>query len=287
MNNRSFIALQTLCKHYHPDLDVAVLLKYFPDAPLHKEQAGVVEGFSTIFFLPSSVIHAMHYSWLMPLFQYYKAEYHPWLATCLTSQQKAGLQQMMQVQWPEYKISYKGAQFFYFKLFQALGSDKPMPISFFPVSKLNALIHLKKSELILLIDLLSMHDLAAEMRQITDSKVINKIRALLSKEQSYYLNICLRQKDMIEMSRLNFANWHKSSEELKRVLHYRGISRLAWALSCDHFSLLWYISRRLDVGRGMLLQCAVRTTGEAWIRQIFQDQVAGVLKLFTPSSKKL
>lgn len=282
MENRSNTALLAFLKHYHRDNE-SELLKYLPTeevAEIQKLNIAPPTEISSSLDLASVVITRMHYSWIVPLFQFYPKNYHPFLASCLTFQQAEGVERLMDCHWKRFHLTPISHRFFIHQLFLALGPEKPLPFSLFAESKLNVLYHFSKNQIIKLADLLSMHDLATELRQVIDSTLINKIHSILSMEQKKYLNICLRHREPIDIASSNILSGKKTAEEIKRILHQRGLSRLGAALASEHYSLMWYISRILDIGRGMLLQCSVFNVDQPWVKQALQDQVVNLIRLF-------
>ncbi|MDF2577344.1 MAG: hypothetical protein K0S74_828 [Chlamydiales bacterium] len=286
MESHSNAVLMTLLSHRYPKSDLAKWLAYLPEQD--KEECQVIktvqEGFNplSLLHLPKTILERMHYSWLIPLFKFYPDSSHPCLGAVLSQYQKAGVQRMLQTSWPDITLSRLSKRYFTYCLYQALGADKPLPFETVFSTKLSLLYYFNKEQLIKLMDLLSMYDLAAEIRQLKDSKIINRIHSLLSADQRRFLEICLRQREAIDMSPLGIAYWKRSMEDLKRALHHRGISRLGWALTDEHDSLIWYLSRTLDIGRGMLLQCSSLSEADSWMKQFFQNQVANLIKVFLP-----
>ena len=138
-------------------------------------------------------------------------------------------------------------------LFSIIADKDLLPKSYLPESQLNALLELNLSELKTLIDLLSMHDLAVEIRQIIETSKLNAIHALLSKAQREFLKTRLHKKEPVSFKKMGLAYWEGDPDVLSNLLVQRGINRLAKALFPEHRSLLWYVAHRLESDKGALL----------------------------------
>ena len=128
-----------------------------------------------------------------------------------------------------------------------------IPESCLPATPLKALSALSKTELIRLIDLLSLHDLAAELRQIVETKILKKIYSLLSEEERKFLKGAMAHKDHFVLMKMGLDRWDGSEETFRTLLHRRGLARLGAALSGQDPNLIWHICHRLDIGRGNAL----------------------------------
>ncbi len=128
-----------------------------------------------------------------------------------------------------------------------------LPTAFLPPSPLNRLLELNKRELIRLIDFLSLHDLAAELRQIVETKILKKIYSFLSGEEKNFLKKISTQKEPFILARLGLEKWDGSEEPFRSHLHKRGLARLGAALSGQDPDLIWYLCHKLDIGRGAAL----------------------------------
>lgn len=196
----------------------------------------------------------IHYSWL----QTYLAKLDPvkkqGLVSCLGEAQRLGLSRLNQNPPPTPITSPFLRQFYLAQLYPLIPLREHLPIEYLPESPLNALLELKKSELLELIDLLGLYDLAHEMRQTLATKNLKNLYMCLSAKQQQFLRSCLHQRDKIVTPPLNLKEWNGECSSLFRLLHRRGLARMALALSGRHEDLIWYLCHFLDVGRGELLQ---------------------------------
>ncbi|MCY3974286.1 MAG: hypothetical protein OXF02_01905 [Simkaniaceae bacterium] len=151
-----------------------------------------------------------------------------------------------------------------------------IPLEFLPDHPLNMLVTLTKPALQHVIDLLSLYDLRAEMRQMVGSRRLRMVGASLSSLQRAYFR-GLRQKEPRFFARLKLEDWDGERGTLQRMLHRRGLSRLGKALFGCHFSLLWHIMHRLDTGRAEVLRRAFTDVRNERTRAILIDQVSDVV----------
>jgi hypothetical protein len=112
---------------------------------------------------------------------------------------------------------------------------------------------MSKQQLVALIDSLSLIDLALELRQIVETKILKKIYSFLSEEEKKGLKRAAVISQSSPVTRLHLEKWDGTEKALRLKLHKRGIARLAAALSSQHPDFIWYICHQLDIGRGKAL----------------------------------
>src|SRR3972149_11798575 len=132
--------------------------------------------------------------------------------------------------------------------------EEPLPPEGLPKSPLNQLLQFTYKELISLIDLLAIHDLTVELRQIIDTAKLKKIYSLLTQRQLAYLKTPAQKKETLSFKKMSLSIWDGNPEHLKTMLQQRGINRLAKSLCGESSSLLWHLTHRLDIDRGNTLQ---------------------------------
>jgi hypothetical protein len=154
-----------------------------------------------------------------------------------------------------------------------------LPVYFLPASPLSPLLRLDKQKLVQLIDALSFNDLALELRQIVETKILKKIYSFLSEEEKKSLKKAATHEKGTPFSRLPLEKWNGTEKSLRLLLHRRGLARLGAALSIQHPDFIWYVCHQLDIGRGKTLEKlslsqppseAVRKAAPAIIRQIVE-----------------
>lgn len=147
-------------------------------------------------------------------------------------------------------------------------------------SPLNALLSLTKPQIMHLIDLLGMHDLAADLRQVVDKALLNKIYAALTQEQLRFLHYCSKQTMPWVPTKLNIAGWDGQKKSLNLLLHKRGLYRLAKALVSEDESLRWHFCRRIDVGRGKILLKLFEEKYDPALAPHFKQQVVHLIRRY-------
>jgi hypothetical protein len=123
-----------------------------------------------------------------------------------------------------------------------------------PQSPLNGLLSLERKQLIHVADLLGIHDLATDMRQIVDRTLLGKIHRVLTREQLHFLQYCSQQPLKWVSAKLGLLSWDGSASQLNHLLHYRGLIRLAKSIAQEDTSFKWHLMHRLDTGRAKIIQ---------------------------------
>jgi hypothetical protein len=150
-----------------------------------------------------------------------------------------------------------------------------IPPDFLPPSPLNRLLPLAKRDLVTLIDRLALFDLAAELPQIVETKILKRIYSLLSDDQRIAWREISTAKEPFAFPKLGLDKWDGGAESLQGLLHKRGLTRLGIALASSG-DLLWHVAHQLDIGRGTALLKIGRQTHPAplveWIAQEVEKQ---------------
>ena len=258
------------------------LLRFLPPSELEKVQTTQLpsrDPFSA-WLSTEKRLARIHYSWLIPFFQSLGAEDKKLLISSLPSVQKEGLTRYFKFKDLQTFSRQKAREYPINLVYRWVISQeqKVLPVEYLPEYRLNGLIHLNKQQLQTLIDYLGLYDLALELKQIVQSEQIKKIQTVLSKDQRHYLKESIYGKQHLTFARLHLDRWKGDENGLKRVLHQRGLNRLAKALFGAHPSLLWHISHRLDTGRAKLLYRYLIDIKNEEARLILIDQVLHLIK---------
>lgn len=132
--------------------------------------------------------------------------------------------------------------------------DDLLPLECLPESPLNDLTSLPTDVLVGFLDLLGLHDLAVEMKQIIDKQKLMRIEETLTGEQLQYLKILLQSHEPVAFTNMGLLHWNGDQEKLKALIQQRGANRLAKALHGQNESLVWYVLHRLDVEKALLVR---------------------------------
>ncbi len=194
----------------------------------------------------------IHYSWLGEAIK----EEDPYLQSLYLMALDGRAQEELTVIFdlPEAPPLSKPMQGFFLRhLKDKIGMKPVVPIPCLPPSPLNALLELNKSKLVRLIGYLGLHDLAAKMKTCIDRDALYSVTKLLSQRQRDFVKMCMQAQDPLPRASVPLADWSLSRDHLTHLAQTRGLERLGVALSHQSRSLLWYLTRHLDTGRGDLL----------------------------------
>ena len=153
-----------------------------------------------------------------------------------------------------------------------------LPPQLLPATHLIRLLELNKKELTRIIDLLSIHDLSTELRQIVETKTLKKIYALLSVEEKELLKRAMNQKkDLLNLGKIGLERWDSSEESLRILLHRRALQRFGAGLSGENLDFIWYVCHQLDIGRGTALHKACHKEAIPGVTEVIQKQIIELL----------
>lgn len=243
-------------------------LKFFP-----KEDEGALKktpGFTEIprsVFSPLDILSGIHESHLAPLLAKYPEEVQKLIRSSLPEN---GAKELIPL--PPFAKNYF-IQLFYSQNFK----ETVYPKEFLPKNALNELLLLTKAQLVLLIDLLGIEDLAIDLKKVMDRQVLEGIRKELSAYQRQYLSLLLQKTTLVLIQPERISFWqHETRKQVQR----KGMVRLAAALQGCDAKFLWYILQLLDVKRAGELQEALFAKEKlpAKHREVLASQMALLIK---------
>lgn len=248
------LLLRTLLLRAHGNISPA-MLKPLPkkDADALLESQVNSQDPLPIFKQEVSLLSKLHYSWLRKMFPSEEMCKKLLLLPQLSTVQRKGLAELSDLPLPQPIESPLLSKFYFSKTISELKLPKTLPTEYLPESSFNKLLKLSKNEIVEIIDLLGIYDLAHEMRHIVATKNLKDIYKCLSPKHQQFLRQCLHAKDKVITPKLHLDQWNGEEKPLKNLLHRRGIIRLAIALSGQHPDLIWQITHMLDSGRGQIL----------------------------------
>lgn len=230
----------------------------------------------------------IHYSWLIDVLDSIPKELRCAIASSLSEEQQEGLIRYGYLS-AETRIALEAPvvrTFFQNILYDAYPEKNITPKKLLASTALDGLLLLTKAELVLLIDLLAMHDVAAEIRSIVDKKIINSTLDCLSKQQKQFLKVALRAKSKGLITPLRLKEQLKNPKGFSLFLHKRGLLRLAAALSGCEKDFIWYISHTLDKGRGTILLQECKEAEIPQFTTIASTQIIQLLQIFHENTMK-
>ncbi len=228
--------------------------------------------------LEDELLH-VHYSWLTPFLRSLPESDIKLFMSCLSEEQVQDLKRALLYSNHLPARSPLGEIFFKKTLFSYLqGQTKLLPLECLPTSPLNLLLYQTPTQLRNLIDLLSMHDLAAEIRHIIDTTKLKQIYAHLSPAQTTFLKTLIHKKEPVTFKKMGLTKWDGRMETLATILEQRGINRIAKALFAEDPSLTWYIAHRLDIQRGSTLLKLCTALDHPQAAYLLSEQVIALIQ---------
>jgi len=284
MDKRGWMMMRVFINRYNPKAGDA-LLKFLP-----KEEMQVVlqqdirsTDLTPILHQPEKLVKQMHHSWIKPLLKKFPDELLPVVGASLTPEQAVGLQ----IPLSPASIAPLVKTFIINNLYHQLEVHDLLPLDYLPETEFSILAKWTKSQLMLLIDFLGLYDLATEVRRIVNRDYLKNIYTCLTPKQFYYLKICLQQKERFTTPKLGIDPTKKNCEQLKQLLHRRGLFRLGRGLHHQHPDLIWYLAHKLDTGRGKILmnefQASVTPTAES----VLKGQILNLMNFLKPELNAL
>jgi hypothetical protein len=158
---------------------------------------------------------------------------------------------------------------------------------YLPKSPLNALLELSFNQLKILVQLLSMHDLAIEMTQMIHAPQLQKIETFLNTHQKDYLKTLSTQKEPLVFPKMGLSFWDGTKEELQYLLFKRGLNRLSKALWKEDAGLIWAITRALDLKWYPLFNRFHSELQPAHALKILKNQVIAIISAFSNELEKI
>lgn len=232
---------------------------------------------SQVVIKPSTVFDGrIHYSWIAETIKTFKPNLQSLIVAALPRQMAENLSTILQIQ--QNTAPYEPMNKYLLKeLAEKMSLTNLLPVAFLPKEPLTFLIDSTKSELVDFVNFLGLYDLAEEVKTIVNKTLLKSIYSGLTPQQQKFLRNCLHQRHRFTPAKMGLINWQGDPAELHRLLHRRGIVRLGYALSGHHPDLLWYISRRLDIGRGRLLEKSYSANEIPSVTIPLQQQVLAII----------
>jgi hypothetical protein len=276
LRNPSETVLKALLSRCEPEKKRA-LERFLPQEELLRLERlpALAEEVKCEGFANGGVLEKVHWSWFLPTLKTYPETEQMLFLSALDSKAAKNLAKVLTLSSDSQEITEVARGYLRQILLNSLlgAHDRLIPVGYLPITPLKALLNLSKKELTRFIDFLSLHDLAAELRQIVETKILKKIYSLLSEEERKFLKVAMAHKEHFVHSRMGLDRWDGSEEALRIALHRRGLTRLGAALSGQDPDLIWYVCHQLDIGRGGALfkQCMkepIHGVSDVIIRQI-------------------
>ena len=255
MNAKGWMTFNALVARYSLE-DKEALLQFLPEE--EREAAGKQSDgggqLDALIAQPEKRLRSVHYSWIAPMIQQYDKSLRPYFIASLPQSLKQKIEKLFDQPPVQLSLSEPVKLFFNGYLAAAIDPEDVLPIAFVPESDLSPLLELRPKKLVELIDILGIHDLAAEYHQIIDKKVIDSILRHLGPEQREYLRHALKKPQSKPEKRLPLQGMNGDGRGMDRLLHRSGLCRLGSAMIGKNPSFLWHITHTLDSGRAKILE---------------------------------
>jgi hypothetical protein len=248
---KSSILFKVLLNRFHPGMGEA-FLKNLPQDEAQEifKQTATSQDPAVALSWPHDLISRTHYSWLAPIVKELPRSLQAPVVASLPEGHASGLRSLLKLPKMPLSLSPQVKSFLIGQLYRKWQPEEALPIQYLPPSQLSPLLNLAKSELVDIIELLAMHDLADAIRHIVDKKYLKAIYHCLSPQKQTFLRVCLHKKEKIAAPKLNIEKWDQNPDSLDVLLNRRGILRFGKALCGQSPYFLWHLVHTLDTGRG-------------------------------------
>lgn len=205
---------------------------------------------NALHFSTDAFLEHVHWSWFLPTLKTYPESEQKLFLSALTPTSAKNLSKALDQLSHEEELLPLAKEFFRETLLSSLIDSKkpPLPISLIPESPFSRLLTFSKKELVRLINLLALHDLAPELKTIVDTKALKKISSYLTEEEKKILKTIHGEAPSRFLQR-----WDGSEDSFRTLLHRKGLTRFAMAISDQGDDFLWHLCHTLDIGRGSAL----------------------------------
>lgn len=252
MHAKNAILFKVLINRFHPGSGDSFLQKLPQDeAQEILNQSISIDDPSYFITWETDLISNIHYSWLVPIIQQLNPSLRSPTIAALPESQSSKLKSVLKLKSIPKHLSVPVKEFLVHQLFRKWAPPQDLiPRQYLPKSSLSTLLDCSKSQIVDLIDMLAMYDLAETIRHIVDKKNLKWIYQHLPQKHQQFLRVCLHQKEKIVTPKLEINSWNDDPKKLESMLHVRGILRLGKALCGQHPQFIWHLTHILDTGRG-------------------------------------
>jgi hypothetical protein len=228
---------------------------------------------------PTKLLSWIHTSWISPFLRTLPEKEIGLFLACLSPEKRVSVGKDLLFSGKLPSLSPLGQLFLQSTLIRYLTAevDDLLSIQCLPESPLNDLLALPIETLLGLLDLLGLHDLSVETKQIIDKQKLSKIYDVLSPKQHNYLKILLQSPEPVAFTPIGLFNWNGDKEKLKLLIRQRGANRLAKALYGQDPSLSWYVLHRFDMEKALLIRKLSSPLDNPRAVQILIRQVAELI----------
>ncbi len=256
MSAKSYRLFSQLATRFDPSTNLASFLQSKPEREKLSFQTETLLS-------PGSLLKGVHPSWLEPLADGLPKET---FALFLSSKGE------------EVKAAPFIRPFLASLMVKKLVPEDLAPREHLPSSPLNDLLKISREELLFVIDWLGLVDLAIEIRQVVDRRVIAKVEQALTEQERRRLQDLIKQPIKWLPQRILLASWDGRRASLFKELHPRGLYRLSRAVAGENKDFIWYLTHKLDVGRARVITRGLESKATEQLVPYFRGQLLDLLK---------
>lgn len=285
MQPRSSVFLKVLLNAFHPG-SAQAFVKVLPQDQAKDVISADVTSKNPALGLTwfQQAIARTHYSWLAPIVEKLPKGLRPHVIAAMPEPQSSGLRKAFKLApWSE-NLPPKAKGLLLEQFYAQWQEPEAVPTDYLPSSPLSVLLTLSKNEIVEVIDLLAMHDLAEGIRQVVDKKKLKMIYLCLTAKEQQFLRTCLYKKERLAAPKFDVEKWNGKPETLKYVLHRRGLLRFGKALNGQGPHFLWHITHTLDTGRGRIISQYYEDTVVPEVSSLLVQQVISVINFLKSKS---
>ncbi len=286
METKSWIMLRVLLNRFHEG-DMESVLHGLPedDARTVLSQDVVSKELFPAVARPQELIKRIHYSWIAPEIKKLPSNMQTMILSALPEEYTLKVSQFLEKEPPPMKLSSPIKSFVLGNLYSKILPKEVLPPEYLPESPLSFLGTTSKKELLQLFDFLGMYDLAKEIRHIVDKEKLKKIYQCITPKRREFLRFCLHQPEKLVSEGLKLERWDGDCNKLRRLLHRKGMMRLAYAVSGQHPDLMWHIIHTLDTGRGEIISKNYSKEEIAGITPVLSQQLLTLMNFLKKKGK--
>jgi hypothetical protein len=280
--------LKVLMNKYHRDASGSALLNTLPMeiAKQVAEETTRSDAAAEAFVPFEEIIGTVHYSWFLEPLKEMPKPTRAILMNSLPSGHAEPLAEIFNTpSTPTTDLSPAVRSFLLSHLYEKIeGIGEVIPEAYLAPEPLQPLLALNRPMLLELFDLLGLYDLAVNVKKIVNKEKLEQINSCLSPLRRKFLNLLVSHPARLQISELDLTSWKGDGNKLNKILHRRGIIRVAKALSGSSQDFLWHVVHRLDTGRGDIIKRYYSEEAMP-ISSVLTEQVLYIINVLTRKSQ--
>jgi hypothetical protein len=227
------------------------------------------------FDLTADVLNRTHSSWIVPFLRQFSEKEVCLFLSSLDKTQAEALKKSLKCSMPLVSLTETAQKFFKEKLvsFLLAETEDLIPINALAKTSLRPLLDLSFEDLRLSIELLGLHDLAVELKQIIDSTRLKRIYSIFPKEKEVYLKSLAHKKEPVLFKKLEISRWDGKAETLFPLLLQRGLNRLGKALYPENSDFIWYVKHHMEMEDAAMLSSLCKSLEHVRAYTYLSEQV--------------